>query len=108
MPDNTPTLTQESRADNDLDLSDEDIILGPGDYENISTTSCNRIAKSKEIMDCVHNLRLAAAIKAIDGNRNRKRVLEKALEDPEFRAFADKLLLALGYLDDQGQFSLDP
>ena len=48
---------------------------------------------------------LKDVIRIIDNSKNRKKELEKALENNlELRKFCDDILILLGYMNEQGEF----
>eukprot|EP01022_Parablepharisma_sp_SALTPOND_P015723 TRINITY_DN224_c0_g5_i1.p2 TRINITY_DN224_c0_g5~~TRINITY_DN224_c0_g5_i1.p2 ORF type:complete len:708 (+),score=148.81 TRINITY_DN224_c0_g5_i1:2100-4223(+) len=97
------------QEEDELYLSDDDIILGQKDYDKLcmSIIWLTIIVSDDQIRTYVRNKRLAKAVREVDQSFNRKKALETALKDPDFKEFADHCLKALNLLDESGQFTYD-
>ncbi len=65
------------------------------------------VEANKQVMDSIQNGKLRSTIREIDQAKNRRRMLDTALQTKEFREFADQCLKSMGYLDESGQFCYD-
>lgn len=54
--------------------------------------------ENKSIMTKLKNKKLQKIIKEIDSTRYKKRVLERMMNDKDFKEFTDEILASLGYL----------
>ena len=65
------------------------------------------IVADEKIQSYIKSKKLGAAIREIDESDNRKKALEQALTNKEFREFADHCLRTLELLDEDDQFTYE-
>ncbi len=64
----------------------------------LDSIKLGRLKENKSIMTKLKNKRLVKIIKEIDSTKYKKKMLEKMLDDKDFKEFVDEILLTLGYL----------
>lgn len=64
----------------------------------LDSNKLGRLKENKSIMNKLKNKKLAKIIKEIDSTKYKKKMLEKMLDDKDFKDFVDEILLSLGYL----------
>jgi len=66
----------------------------------VEKSKLNLIRENKSIMNKLKNKKLQRIIKGIDSAKYKKKLLEKMMNDKDFKDFTDEILITLGYLKD--------